>query len=109
MSTTVEREDSNLEGTWDWLSTPSDSLIEHIFIHGLGSGSIKTWQFKPDLSYLWPKEWLPHHRAFRDVRIHAFGYDSDCGQKGGTCLDIPDFGQAFLAAMRNSEGFNTVC
>jgi hypothetical protein len=90
------------------LSSPSDPLIEYIFIHGLGGGSTKTWCFKPDLSYFWIKEWLPHHPGFRNVRIHSFGYSSGWTHKGNSSLDIPDFEQALLGSIRNSEYFSKV-
>ena len=110
-STLVDKGNSNLRGSLGLTTIfdPSDPLIEYVFIHGLGGGSTKTWCLQPDLSYFWPKEWLPHHPSFRNVRIHTFGYDSDWEQKGGaTCLDVQDFGQALLAGMRNSENFGTV-
>ena len=90
------------------LSNPSDPQIEYVFIHGLGGGSSKTWCFKPDLSYFWIKEWLPHHPGFRNVRIHSFGYNSDWTQRGNSSLDIPDFGQALLGSIRNSDSFSQV-
>lgn len=90
------------------LFAPSDPLIEFVFIHGLGGGSTKTWCLKPDPAYFWPKEWLPHHPGFRNVRIHSFGYDSDWKAKGHSATTTRDFGQAFLLALRSSECFSIV-
>ncbi|OTA67679.1 hypothetical protein K449DRAFT_388472 [Hypoxylon sp. EC38] len=87
------------------LFEPSEPLIEYVFVHGLGGGSIKTWCAEPDPSYYWPKEWLPKHVAFRNVRIHSFGYNADFLEKGQPHTDIYDFGQALLQALRNSQSF----
>ncbi|GAB1315399.1 hypothetical protein MFIFM68171_05609 [Madurella fahalii] len=89
------------------LFTPSDPLIEYVFIHGLGGGSTRTWCLEPDPSYFWPKEWLPRHPGFRNVRIHSFGYDSDWKAKGHSTATVHDFGQALLLALRTSECFST--
>jgi hypothetical protein len=89
--------------------TPSDPLIEYVFIHGLGGGSTRTWCLKPEPSYFWPKEWLPRLPAFSNVRIHSFGYDSDWKLKGKSTTTAHDFGQALLLALQNSECFSSVC
>lgn len=46
-----------------------------IFVHGLNGGSQSTWSKGSGLSF-WPRDWLPCDDAFRDVRIHSFGYSS---------------------------------
>jgi hypothetical protein len=89
--------------------TPSDPSIEYVFIHGLGGGSTRTWCLKPEPSYFWPKEWLPRHPDFSNVRIHSFGYDSDWKSKGKSTVTAHDFGQALLLALRSSECFSSVC
>lgn len=68
-----------------------------IFVHGLGGGSRKTWTKPNDPSTYWPKEWLPYDEAFRDVRIHSFGYDSNWGKKSN--LGIHDFANALLSSI----------
>lgn len=88
------------------LFAPSDPLIEYVFIHGLGGGSTRTWCLEPDPSYFWPKEWLPRHAGFRNVRIHSFGYDSDWKSKCQSIATVHDFGQALLLALRTSECFS---
>jgi hypothetical protein len=90
------------------LFAPSEPLIEYIFVHGLGGGSTKTWCIEPDPSYFWPKEWLPRHASFRNVRIHSFGYNADWMGKGQSVVDVHDFGQALLLAIRNSAFFRLV-
>ena len=92
----------------DTLFTPSDPLVEYVFIHGLGGGSTRTWCLKDDPSYFWPKEWLPRHPAFRNVRIHSFGYDSDWKAKGQSAVTAYDFGQALLLALRDLDCFSAV-
>lgn len=87
------------------LFEPSEPLIEYVFVHGLGGGSTKTWCAEPDPSYFWPKEWLPKHVAFRNVRVHSFGYNADFLEKGHPHTDIYDFSQALLQALRNSQFF----
>jgi hypothetical protein len=87
------------------LFVPSDPRVEYVFVHGLGGGSTKTWCLEPDPWFFWPKEWLPRHPAFRNVRIHSFGYDADYGRAGPSLLGIRDFGLALLSALMNSECF----
>jgi hypothetical protein len=78
------------------LSVPSCSFAnaDLIFVHGLGGGSRKTWMKSGDPSLYWPKEWLPNDEAFKDIRIHSFGYDSNWGKK--SILGINDFADALL-------------
>jgi hypothetical protein len=73
-----------------------------------GAGAHGHGALKPDPSYFWPKEWLPRHPAFRNVRIHSFGYDSDWKAKGQSTVTTHDFGQALLLALRTSECFSAV-
>ncbi|EEQ31296.1 conserved hypothetical protein [Microsporum canis CBS 113480] len=55
----------------------SESLVDFIFVHGLGGGSRKTWSLSPDPKHYWPREWLKQEPEFRHVRIHSFGYKAD--------------------------------
>ncbi|PGH12527.1 hypothetical protein AJ80_06688 [Polytolypa hystricis UAMH7299] len=85
------------------LHSPSDPLIDFVFVHGLGGGSTKTWCLTEDPSLFWPKEWLPREPAFRNARFHSFGYDADwMARKGSSTLNIHDFGQSLLESLRNS-------
>ena len=57
------------EDTWGpfglaTIHSPSEPLLEFIFIHGLGGGSRKTWSFSSKLHHFWPKEWLSKDPAF---------------------------------------------
>ncbi|KAK4161154.1 hypothetical protein QBC43DRAFT_303202 [Cladorrhinum sp. PSN259] len=79
-------------------------VADIVFIHGLGGGSRKTWSFSPDPSHYWPLAWLPVDRDFADVRIHTFGYKADWGERKQSVLDIHDFGQTLLGALRNHPG-----
>jgi hypothetical protein len=90
------------------LFDPSEPLIEYVFIHGLGGGSTKTWCAQPNASFFWPKEWLPRQPAFKNVRIHSFGYNANWMEKGYAYAGVYDFGQALLQALRNSPFFATV-
>lgn len=88
------------------LQEPSDPLIDFIFVHGLGGGSRKTWSKTPSIGHYWPQEWLPKEPRFKNVRIHAFGYDSNWRKRGSSNLTTHDFGQALLAAIHNSPTLN---
>ena len=84
------------------LHSPPDPLVDFIFVHGLRGGSIKTWCKDEDLRLFWPQAWLPRDRDLRNVRIHAFGYDSDWGDTKETIHDLHDFGRSLLGEMNAS-------
>lgn len=88
------------------LFTPSEPLIDYIFVHGLGGGSTKSWSFAEDPSYFWPKAWLSMDPAFRHVRISSFGYNADW-MDGKSTLNVHDFGQSLLESIRNSPYLRT--
>jgi hypothetical protein len=73
----------------------AEPLLEFVFVHGLNGGSRKTWTFGEDPDLFWPKEWLSRDPAFKNVRIHTFGYDSNWTE-GKAIYNIHDFGQALL-------------
>jgi hypothetical protein len=80
---------------------PAESAaVDLIFVHGLNGGSYSTWSKNGDLSLFWPKEWLPKDDAFRDVRIHTFGYSSSIS--GESILNVQDFARSLLAAVHDS-------
>jgi hypothetical protein len=82
---------------------PSEPLIDLVFVHGLGEGSTKTWCLAEDPSLFWPKAWLPREAAFRNVRVHSFGYNGDwMSTKGTPTSNIHDFGQSLLESLRTS-------
>jgi triacylglycerol esterase/lipase EstA (alpha/beta hydrolase family) len=47
----------------------------------------------------WPQEWLPKDPAFKNVRIHSFGYDSDWAKEKVNFLNISHFGKSLLGQM----------
>lgn len=84
------------------LYTPSEPLIDFIFVHGLRGGSRRTWSKTADINHFWPQQWLPLEPRFKNVRIHSFGYNSDWGERKGSSLTVHDFGQALLGEISNS-------
>ena len=68
-----------------------------IFVHGLGGGSLSTWTKQGDPALYWPKAWLPNDKAFQDVRIHTFGYDSNWDKE--SILGIHEFANALLGSI----------
>lgn len=98
---------TNEEDTWgplglQILHSPSEALVDIIFVHGLRGGSIKTWCKGDDLQYFWPREWLSQEHDLRHARIHSFGYNADWADPKKTELDIHDFGRSLLGALLTS-------
>ncbi|KAH8801511.1 WD40-repeat-containing domain protein, partial [Xylogone sp. PMI_703] len=87
------------------LYSPSEPLIDFIFVHGLGGGSRKTWSKTNSVGHYWPQEWLPKDPAFKNVRVHTFGYDSNWIRGNDNCLNIYHFGQSLLGEMSISPYF----
>jgi hypothetical protein len=84
------------------LWSPSEPLIEYIFVHGLGGGSRKTWSISEDPNTYWPKAWLSKDPAFKHARIHSFGYNANWTEAKESALNVHDFGQSLLDALWNS-------
>ncbi|PKX91768.1 NACHT and WD domain protein [Aspergillus novofumigatus IBT 16806] len=84
------------------LFCPEQPLIDLIFVHGLGGGSRKTWSKTATASHYWPKEWLPRDPAFKNARVHSFGYDSDWIKGKDNCLDIYHFARSLLGELSTS-------
>ncbi|KAH8807662.1 hypothetical protein F5884DRAFT_752245 [Xylogone sp. PMI_703] len=84
------------------LHAPSEPIIDFIFIHGLGGGSRKTWSKTTSPYHYWPKEWLPLEPDFQHVRIHAFGYKADWGERQDSVLDFNDFARSLLGDIKDS-------
>lgn len=79
--------------------------MDLVFIHGLGGGSRKTWSYSRDPRHFWPQAWLSADDDFAgSVRIHTFGYKADWGERQHSILNIHDFGQSLLGALRNHPG-----
>ncbi|TVY40204.1 Vegetative incompatibility protein [Lachnellula occidentalis] len=81
------------------LYAPVEPLVDFIFVHGLGGGSRKTWSKTNSVEDFWPQEWLPKDLAFKNVRIHSFGYDSDWARGKVNFLNILHFGKSLLGQM----------
>lgn len=75
------------------------AIADLVFVHGLGGGSQSTWTKSNDPSLYWPKQWLPQDNAFRDVRIHSFGYNANWDK--GSTLNIYDFAKSFLGSIQD--------
>ena len=88
------------------LYSPSQPLIDFIFVHGLGGGSRKTWSKTGSVTDYWPQDWLPKDPAFSTVRVHSFGYDSDWVRGKDNCLNIHQFGKLLLGEMSVSPSLS---
>jgi triacylglycerol esterase/lipase EstA (alpha/beta hydrolase family) len=84
------------------LHSPSEPLVDFIFVHGLRGGSRKTWSKTGSATHYWPQEWLPKDPAFKNVRVHSFGYNSDWVRGKDNCLNIHHFGKSLLGEMSTS-------
>lgn len=84
------------------LYSPQDPLIDFVFVHGLGGGSRKTWSKTPSISHYWPQEWLPNDPAFKDVRVHSFGYESDWLKEKNNYFNIHHFAKLLLGELSTS-------
>ncbi|KAL3470521.1 WD40-repeat-containing domain protein [Aspergillus californicus] len=84
------------------LYSPTAPEIDLIFVHGLGGNSRKTWSKSSLQSHFWPKEWLPEDPAFKNVRIHSYGYDSYYLKGKEDCLNVHHIGKSFLGAISTS-------
>ncbi|KAK1238854.1 hypothetical protein MKX08_005915 [Trichoderma sp. CBMAI-0020] len=84
------------------LYSPKVPEIDFIFVHGLGGNSRKTWSKSSLQSHFWPKEWLSKDPAFKNVRIHSYGYDSYYLKGKDDCLNVHHIGKSFLGAISTS-------
>lgn len=82
------------------LHTPDEVVVDLIFVHGLRGGSHSTWTKNKDVSLFWPQKWLPKDDAFRDVRIHTFGYAAGVGHE--SVVNIPHFAGSLLSSIYDS-------
>ena len=88
------------------LYSPSQPLVDFVFVHGLGGGSRKTWSKTGSVTDYWPQEWLPKDPAFSTVRVHSFGYDSDWIKGKDNCLNVHQFGKLLLGEMSVSPSLS---
>jgi hypothetical protein len=82
--------------------SPSKPFIDFIFVHGLAGGSRKTWSRTSSVTHYWPQEWLAKDPAFKNVRVHNFGYDTDWAEGKDNCLNIHHIGKSLLGEMSTS-------
>jgi hypothetical protein len=75
--------------------------IDIIFVHGLGGTSRKTWSYNRDVTYFWPKEWLPAEPGLERARILSFGYNANfMSTAPANFLNITDFAKDLLLQMK---------
>jgi hypothetical protein len=110
-SSTINAEDIKGPLGLNTLFEPAQpAIVDLVFVHGLGGGSQSTWTKSNDPSLYWPKQWLPQDNAFRDARIHSFGYNANWDK--GSTLNIYDFAKSFLGSIRDCPHIprrSTVC
>ncbi|KAL9581454.1 MAG: hypothetical protein Q9212_003889 [Teloschistes hypoglaucus] len=108
LSRTLTRRGDHAEASQDAKGTlglntlyiPTDiTVVDLVFVHGLGGGSRSTWSKNGEPSLYWPEEWLPNDPGFRDVRIHSFGYNSDWEKESS--LNIHDFSKSLLESIHD--------
>src|SRR5579862_2366744 len=109
ISRTLARRDGSGSGSADdtrgpfgltTVFSPHGSVVaDLVFVHGLGGGSRSTWTKSLDASLFWPKEWLPRDVAFKDVRIHSFGYNSNW--RAESVLNVHDFAKSLLGSIQD--------
>lgn len=81
------------------LHCPAEPRVDFVFVHGLGGGSRKSWSKTASISHFWPQEWLPKDPAFKHVRIHTYGYNSDWAKGKENCLNVHHFGKSLLGEL----------
>lgn len=84
------------------LYSPPEPLVDLIFVHGLGGGSVKTWCKGGDRRLFWPQVWLQRETDLQNVRVHSFGYNADWKDTKETYLNIHDFGRSLFGDMSTS-------
>ncbi|PGG98701.1 hypothetical protein AJ79_08787 [Helicocarpus griseus UAMH5409] len=87
------------------LHEPPNACVDFIFVHGLGGGSRKTWSLTEKAEHFWPKSWLPRDPAFKNVRIHSFGYSSNWFKGKDNAMNIQDFATSLLMGIKICPGF----
>ncbi|KAF1851892.1 NACHT and WD domain protein [Cucurbitaria berberidis CBS 394.84] len=79
-----------------------ETLIDLIFVHGLGGDSIKTWCLDNNAELFWPQYWLPKESAFLNASVHSFGYDSDRASAKSSTPNLHDFGDLLYEELLTS-------
>jgi hypothetical protein len=102
-----EREPKGPLGLTTLYVPPADHgqpVADLIFVHGLNGGSHSTWSRGGIPERFWPREWLPEDDAFKDVRVHTFGYPSAVTRE--SIINIADIARSLLAAIKDSPLMN---
>jgi hypothetical protein len=81
------------------------TILDLVFVHGLNGGSQSTWTRNGNPSLFWIREWLPNDAAFRNVRIHTFGYASGLSRE--SVLHIPDFARSLLGSLHDAPSIDS--
>ena len=84
------------------LYAPATTIVDLVFVHGLGGGSRKTWSLSEDIDSFWPQEWLHLEENLENARCHTFGYNADWMSRKKHAFDVHDFGKALLQALADS-------
>ncbi|KAK4140015.1 vegetative incompatibility protein HET-E-1 [Dichotomopilus funicola] len=86
------------------VSEQTTPVADLVFVHGLNGGSHSTWSRGSIPECFWPRQWLPEDEAFKDVRIHTFGYPS--GVTRESIINVSDIARSLLAAVKDSPIMN---
>lgn len=80
------------------ITSPATPLIDIIFLHGLGGGSVTTWSWNHDSRKCW-LGWLADEMELSSSRIWTFGYNAPVwGASSGS--NINDLAKDFLLKMK---------
>ena len=88
---------------------PSSTLVDLVFVHGLGGHPQKTWTSKKT-GVFWPGQLLPQYTQQQRIQVWVYGYDANPTSKGGQGAStdmIHDHSEhlvAELAAKRREDG-----
>jgi hypothetical protein len=87
------------------LYAPAEPLIDLVFVHGLGGGSVTSWSKNDDHRNFWPQAWLPQEPSCQHARIHSFGYKSNWDESGENIVNI--HGTNLLLELSNKTHLKT--
>ncbi|KAI0436723.1 hypothetical protein F4803DRAFT_207941 [Xylaria telfairii] len=79
---------------------PDYTVLDIIFVHGLGGHSKNTWSKDHDPSFFWPELWLPFEPDIASARIFTFGYNAAWRGATKSVSSITDFAKELLFEMR---------
>lgn len=69
------------------IATPATPLIDIIFLHGLGGGSLTTWSWNHDSRKCW-LSWLADEIELSSARIWTYGYNAPVwGTSSGSSIN----------------------